>query len=621
MAELRKILASIENKTITEAGGSVALDILGLGVKGLSKQSAKKIIKELGEEVTVTALRTVKGKKKDVELVLRKISGEDKYQVVTQGRFAPKTPTTLSPEQVAIDVEYAIEKNKPFKLSGELQIRASSELSQQAFKDAQNMTDDQLKAAIKDSDRSPAIRREFKEILDQRKAAKTGDPELLKREAERSAKDIAGKTDADLQALYNNPTVTAAQRKAAKEELERRGIKPEAPKSAEAPKTDPDASFSERQAAANLEMARVDYKKLSDNELQTIYNGRDEVFNSWQKQAAKETLESRGIKPGVATVEPTPAPKPAEAPKTADAKTADEVLQAKQTAAAKAETEAALDAGEIKIKESDLLPYVPGETASQRLMRTLEQKPGIADKYNTLKGTKGEEGFWQYVKRRKVATLLTALTVAAIAAGVYSNTSDPEEIADPEEVDDTNPAEADAAAAKVDAAKKKAEADAANGTTDGKNQADKTTTDDKEGNKEGDGKGNSEKTDQGAETEASSALKSQIDALIAELSKSKDPAIQKRLAAVRAKLGQPNQAASTSKDNSGVAGGWYDIGRGYQRWYGSDGVDPKTGRKVKTGTTDMIPTDDRQRDKYSNMSQSELANLARKNAGAGDGKN
>jgi len=634
MAELRKILAEIENKTITEAlvsrilGGGAAEQILKDGVTGLAKQGAKTIIKQLGEEVTVNVIRRV-GKKKieqEVELVLKKVADQDSYLIVLRNGKQPQKTTILSAEQVADDVEKAVVAGRSVKLSGELQVRASSELAQQAVKDANNMTDAQLEAAIKDTDRSPAIRREFKAILDQRKASKTGDSESLKREAERGAKDIAGKTDADLQALYNNPNVTAAQRKAAKEELERRGIKPEAPKTdapkpAEAPRTEPEAPKAGSQEAANLERARVDYKKLSDSELQTIYNGRDEMYNSWQKQAAKETLESRGIKPGVTKVEPAPEPK-VNAPKTAD-----DVLQAKKTAAAEAEAKAAIDAGEVKIKEADLLPAKPGETASERLKRTLEEKPEIVDKWNSLKGTKGEEGFWQYVKRRKVATLVTALTVAAIAAGVYNSGAEPEEVdnaAEPAEIGDDEPEELDDEAVAAAAAKKKAEADAAKKKADAANseagQSASTTTE-KDGKetdgKETDGKETDGVADNSAEQQE---LLTQINALIAKLSKSKDPAIQKRLAAVRKKLGQTDQAASVvSKDEPYVASGWYDIGQGYRRWYGKDGVDPTTGRKVTTGTTDITPSDGVQhRDKYANMSQLELANLARRNAASGN---
>jgi len=618
MAELRKILAEIENKTITEAlvsrvlGSGAAEQIFKDGVIGLSKQGAKTIIKQLGEEVTVNVIRRV-GKKKieqEVELVLKKVANQDSYLIVLRNGKQPQKTTILSAEQVADDVEKAVVAGREVKLSGELQVRASSELAQQAVKDANNMTDAQLEAAIKDLDRSPALRKEYKEILDKRKNAKVqADSESFKRELEMEKKRIAGESDADLQALYNNPNATAVSRQAAKEQLEKRGIKPEAPKPAEAPRTEPEAPKAGSQEAANLERARVDYKKLSDSELQTIYNGRDEVFNSWQKQAAKETLESRGIKPGVTKVEPTPT------------KTADEVAQAKKNAAAEAEAKAAIDAGEVKIKEADLLPAKPGETASERLKRTLEEKPEIVDKWNSLKGTAGEEGFWQYVKRRKVATLVTALTVAAIAAGVYNSGAEPKEVdsgAEPAEIGD-EPEELDDEAVAAAAAKKKAEADAAKKKADAANseagQGTSTTTE-KDG-KETDGKETDGVADNSAEQQA---LLTQINELIAELSKSKNPDIQRRLDAVRKKLGQTGQAASVvSKDDSGTASGWYDIGQGYRRWYGKDGVDPTTGRKVTTGTTDITPSDGVQhRDKYANMSQLELANLARRNAASGN---
>ena len=612
MAELRKILAEIENKPITEAGKAV-FDILGLGTKSLSKQGAKTIIKQLGEEVTVNVIRRV-GKKKveqEVELVLKAIPEQDSYLIVSRnGKQSVGEPKLLSAAQVADDVEKAVAAGRKVTLSGELQTRASSELSQQAVRDAENMTNAQLEAAIKDLDRSPALRKEYEQILDQRKASKSGDSESLKREAEMAKKKIAGMKDAELQALYNNSNATAVSRKAAKEELERRGIKPEAPKAIEKPpaRTEPEAPKTGSEEAANLERARVDYKKLSDSELQTIYNGRDEVFNSWQKQAAKETLESRGIKPGVTKVEPTPT------------KTADEVAQAKKNAAAEAEAKAALDAGEVKIKEADLLPPKPGETASDRLKRTLEEKPEIVDKWNSLKGTAGEEGFWQYVKRRKVATLITALTVAAISAGVYNSGEEPKEIDSSEnpaeeEIGDDEPDELDDEAGAAAAAKKKAEADAAKKKADAANSEAGQGASKTDG-KETDGKETVGVADNSAEQQA---LLTQINGLIAELSKSKNTDIQKRLDAVRKKLGQTGQAASVvSKDDSGTASGWYDIGQGYRRWYGKDGVDPTTGRKVTTGTTDITPSDGvRHRDKYADM-EPELANLARRNAAAGN---
>jgi hypothetical protein len=541
--------------------GGASEQIFKDGVKGLAKQEAKFIIKQLGEDVIVAAIRTGKKKRKiEVELVLKKIPDQDAYQVVTQGGFPPPKPTTLSAEQVASDVEKAVEAGRTVKTSGSLNIKATSETAQQAAKNAQGMDDAQLEKAINDPKNPAVFRKEYKEILDKRKSNKPAE------------------------------------------------VKPAEPTPA------PEAPKAGSQEAANLERARVDYKKLSDSELQTIYNGRDEVFNSWQKQAAKETLESRGIKPGVTKVEPTPASK------VDPVKTPDDVLQAKKTAAAEAEAKAAMDAGNLKIKEDGLLPAKPGETDWERFIRSLEQDPKYKDKWDSLKGTKGEEGFWQYVGKRKVATILTALTVAAIAAGVYNSNKEPEEIddgPDPEEVD------LDAATAEADAAKKKAEADAAKKKAEKEQGASTTEKDGKETDgketdgKETDGKETDGVADNSAEQQE---LLTQINALIAKLSKSKDPAIQKRLAAVRKKLGQTDQAASVvSKDEPYVASGWYDIGQGYRRWYGKDGVDPTTGRKVTTGTTDITPSDGVQhRDKYANMSQLELANLARRNAASGN---
>ena len=591
MAELRKILASIENNPITE--GLVDKIILN-GVKDLSKQGAKTIIKQLGEEVTVNVIRRV-GKKKveqEVELVLKAIPGQDSYLIVSRnGIQSVGKPKTLPAAQVADDVEKAVEAGRKVTLSGELKTKASSELAQQAVKDAENMTDAQLEAAIKDMDRSPALRKEYKEILDKRKASKTGDSESIKREAEMERKSIAGKSNDELQALYNNPNTTAVRRKAAKETLESRGVKPVV-KPAEIPqppaKTGADETPPAKTGAETPPPAKT---------------------GAETPPPAKTGTETP---PPAKTGTETPAPAKTGTETPAPAQTAEEVLQAKKTAAAKAETEAALDAGEITIREADLLPAKAGETYTERVIRSLEQKPELADKWNKIKGNKGEEGFWQYVGKRKVASLLTALTVAAIGAGLYNSSSSAEDLTGDDEDLTLGNDESDAKANQSDAetARLKRQNDAASSE---KEQGASTITAEKDG-KETDGKETDGIASNSAEQEA---LLKQINALIDELSKSKDPAIQKRLAAVRARLGQSEQAASViSKDQPWVASGWYDIGRGYQRWYGPDGVDPKTGRRVKTGTTDIIPIDNRPRDKYADMSQDELANQLRKNDNA-----
>ena len=102
-------------------------------------------------------------------------------------------------------------------------------------------------------------------------------------------------------------------------------------------------------------------------------------------------------------------------------------------------------------------------------------------------------------------------------------------------------------------------------------------------------------------------LKAQIDALIAELSKSKDPEIIKRLATVRARLGQ--QAAKTSTSEKGS---WRDIGNDYERWIGPDGVDAD-GTVVKRNQLRMVPIDTSQEDEYSKLSRQELLRRARIN--------
>ena len=264
-----------------------------------------------------------------------------------------------------------------------------------------------------------------------------------------------------------------------------------------------------------------------------------------------------------------------------------------------------------------MLPAKPGETPSQRVIRTLEEKPGIADKWDNLKGTKGEEGFWQYVKGRKVATLVTALTVAAIAAGIYASTSGSEDLTlDSEDLTgsaDGTGSEEDLITAE---AKKKAEEEAAAAAAAAAKQKEEAARIAKE--KENAAKVSSEEEPSaednvqvGSNDEELATLKAEIDKLIAELSKSKNPKIIKRLAAVKAKLGIKDQGASVTGQ-----GGWVDIGRGYRKWIGPTGKDPRSGMVINAGTVDIIPVDDRERDEYDNMDQSDLADMARKAAGA-----
>jgi len=541
MAELKKILAEIENKTITEGLGSIAAEqIFKDGVKGLAKQEAKLIIKQLGEEVTVTTLRQVGKKKKEIEieLVLRRISGKEEYQVVTQNGKTPRPgQDILSAKQVASDVEKAVEAGRSVKTSGALQIKATSEIAQQAVKNAEGMTDAQLEASIKNTDLSPVLRKEYKEILDKRKAT---------------------------------------------------APKPEV-------KTD---KFD------TAEVARANAKKLDREQLEKAIANKD--ISPVTRKAYEEELAKRpkAVETPPAKVDTPPA-------KTEPAKTADEVAQAKKIAAEKAEAEAAIDAGEVKIKEADLLPAKPGETPSQRVIRTLEEKPGIADKWDNLKGTKGEEGFWQYVKGRKVATLVTALTVAAIAAGIYVSTNGSSEDLTLDSEDLTGSADGTGSEEDLTTAeaKKKAEEAAAK-------QKEEAARIAKE--KENAAKVSSEEEPSaednvqvGSNDEELATLKAEIDKLIAELSKSKNPKIIKRLAAVKAKLGIKDQGASVTGQ-----GGWVDIGRGYRKWIGPTGKDPRSGMVINAGTVDIIPVDDRERDEYDNMDQSDLADMARKAAGA-----
>jgi hypothetical protein len=551
MAELKKILAEIENKTITEGLGSIAAEqIFKDGVKGLAKQEAKLIIKQLGEEVTVTTLRQVGKKKKEIEieLVLRRISGKEEYQVVTQNGKTPRPgQDILSAKQVASDVEKAVEAGRSVKTSGALQIKATSEIAQQAVKNAEGMTDAQLEASIKNTDLSPVLRKEYKEILDKRKANAT------------------------------NPEV----------------------------KTD---KFD------TAEVARENAKKLNREQLEKAIANKD--ISPVTRKAYEEELAKRPKAEPTPREEPAPTPReePAPTPREEPAKTAEEVAQTKKNAAAKAEAEAAIDAGEVKIKEADLLPAKPGETPSQRVIRTLEEKPGIADKWDNLKGTKGEEGFWQYVKGRKVATLVTALTVAAIAAGIYASTSGSEDLTlDSEDLTGSADGTGSEEDLTTDEAKKKAEEEAAAAATKQKEEAARIAKEKENAAKV------SSKEEPSAENNAQvgnndeelATLKAEIDKLIAELSKSKNPKILKRLAAVKAKLGIKDQGASVTGQ-----GGWVDIGRGYRKWIGPTGKDPRSGMVINAGTVDIIPVDDRERDEYDNMDQSDLADMARKAAGA-----
>ena len=559
MSELRRILASIENKTVTEgAVGETGEQF----VKRLIGKSGKELVKELGPRVEVTTVikkpKVINGAptgevvEREIKEVWEHMPGTELYAIKTVNGVVPKRVITRTADVIKTEVETAAKEGRAVKSTSANATKAIDEPSAPGLDPVADAT---------------------------AKAERLSISELEKKIASGEG--------------------TALERKAFAKELEKK--KTGAPP-AEKPKDKFDST----------EVARKKAQGRSREELEAALKNKD-IPAVTRKEYEAELAK-----------------RPATAPKAADdvAKAADvpttgaEVLVKKEIEREKAVAKNVLDDGTVKIKEENLLPKKPNETPSEQLERTLKDDPSYKGVWEGLEGTEKEVGFWKRLGRKAKIGGIISIPVLLAAGGAYLAMRDKpddgsgDETFDGDEIDTSTEEDKKKAKEKEeDAAKKTKEEEEANriadrrdaeanantvGAADAnseeKNQGQKTTSDTADGQ--------SDATEQSAEL---AKLKAQIDALIAELSKSKDPAIQKRLAAVREKLGLAGQSPSVTSTEKG---GWKNIGNNYRRWYGPDGYDEENSFH-KRGDLDTIPYDAGQVDKYSKMSHQELLKHAR----------
>jgi len=331
-------------------------------------------------------------------------------------------------------------------------------------------------------------------------------------------------------------------------------------------------------------------------------------------------LAKRGPKPVAAEV-----PKAADDLRAADdaPKTGAEVLIKKENEKAIADAKQAIDNGEVKVVGLTTKKNA-NETASEQVERELKENPLYADKYDSIQNTSGVAKLWNWIKEHKTASIVVALAVALAGRGGYLNMTRDEAEQQNNDAVNTNDApvvpgaseeekkkakdDAIAAERKADAEREEAERLAALDAekTDGKTTDGKTTDGKTADGKTADGKtadGGAAKVTGGEQDTELAKLKAQIDALIAELSKSKDPAILKRLEAVRARLGLSGQAAKAP--SPATQGEWRNVGQDYEKWFGPKGVDAE-GTKVSPGMVRTIKYDAGQEDEFAKLDHPEL---------------
>lgn len=561
MAELRRILATIENKNINEgAAGETGEQF----VKRLIGKSGKELVKELGPRVEIATVvkkpKILNGKEtgefseREIKEVWEHMPGTEKYAIKTVNGVEPKKIRIKTADVIKTEVETAAKEGRIVKSTSANAGKDVAEPAGPALDPAAEATANAERLSI---------------------------PELEKK--------IASKEG------------TAIQQKAYADEL--------AKKKRSAPATEvPKDKFD------TAEVARKKAQGMSREELEAALKNKDipaVTRKEYESELAKRPQPEAGTKAETPPREEPSAPK-----------TGEEVLVKKEIERAKDTAKQALDDGTVKIKDENLLPKKPNETPTEQLERTLKDDPAYKGTWEGLAGTEKEVGFWKRIGRKAAVGGLISIPVLLAAGGAYIAMRD-KELPEPEEeiLDDPTgeevPGEAEISAAEEAAKKAKEEAakkakEKEIGTeTDVKGTEDKTNSEKnaevnqatKVTDKETPAVANKPTAEQDAEL---AKLKAQIDALIAELAKSKDPAIQKRLAAVRAKLGQGQAASVTSTET----GGWKNIGNNYRRWYGPDGYDER-GTFVKRGTVDNIPYDAGQADKYAGMTNAELLKIVR----------
>ena len=553
MAELRRILATIESKNINE--GTLGDEGVKFA-KRLVGKSGKELVKELGPRVEIATVikkpKMLDGKKtgefaeREVKEVWELIPNTEIYTIKSvdlgKGPIAPKTPRNKTADIIKDEVETAAREGRSVK-----------SVSTNAGKSAGDPVAAQLDPAAEAT----------------AKAEKLSIPELEKK--------IASKEG------------TAIQQKAYADELAKK--KGNAPKP-EAPKDKFDSA----------EVARKKAQGMTREDLEAALKNKDIPAVTRKEYEAELAKRPKSDAPKSDTPrEEPPAPT-----------TGAEVLVKKTIEREKAVAKTALDDGIVKIRE---LENASGDAAkkfneptSEHLERLLTTDSAYKGTWEGIVGTEKEVGFWKRLGRKAMVGGLISIPVLLAAAGAYLAMRDPAD--DEDEVLDGPPAAGPNATTDNKANDGKPTGAETNTATDGKpaGAETNTATDGKPAGDPNQAPSITGQEEPGAankpapeQNEDLAKLKAQIDALIAELSKSKDPAIQKRLAAVRAKLGMTNQAGSVTPTEKG---GWKNIGNNYRRWYGPDGYDAE-GSFVKRGDLDTIPYDAGQVDKWSKMSDQE----------------
>ena len=566
MAELRNILASIENKSLNEGPkAEIGKEFIGILAGKSAKQMASRIAKDFGKkfEVTVAQKSAIVGPggdaiTKQTKTVYEHVDGTTTYKVLeVNGKDVSQRGVTVEVSTVVEQIEKSIEQGQVVK-SVEKQVvkpfNASAEA--EATAKAEKLDISQLEQKIASKEGTALEQKAYAKALAEKKAA--------------------------------------------------------APKTEVPPnKTDP------------IAVAKAKAPTMSREELEAAVSAKNfEKIPAAVRKEYELELAKRGPKPVAAEV-----PKAADdVTKAADdaPKTGADVLIKKENEKAITDAKQALDDGTVKVKEDDLLPKKPNETPAERVERTLKEDPRYADKYDSIQNTSGVAKLWNWIKEHPKSSLLVATLVALSGYGTYQRlTRDEAE----QQNDDAVSGETPVVPGETEEEKKKRKDDViaadekkAGEGEEGEEGEEKLATLDGE-------KTNGEKTDGKADGGAAKVtgkendgkatpeqnaeltrLKAQIDALIAELSKSKDPAILKRLEAVRARLGQSGQA--TKVTGTGTQGEWRDVGQDYERWYGPKGVDGD-GQPVYNGMVRPIVYDAGQEDEFSKLNRPELLRRAR----------
>jgi hypothetical protein len=556
MSELRNILANIENKSLTEGeAGKIGKEFIDIVLGQTSKEMVKKITAELGTKFEVSYVTKVGNetskRTRRVKYEFEHRPNTDTYEVVAINGRPQTTRVIVDVEDVVKDMERSV------ALGGKIR-----------------KIDVETAAA--------------KDVITPRKSSDTPSQEVVKRAEGLSIDQLEAALKLPAEQL---PVMT---RKAYEAEL--------AKKKAALPKVDTPPSI--KPETPTEEMARR-AKGMKDAELENaIIAGKG---TQAQLKAYRDELQDRGI--ALPKSAETP---PAKVELNPITKKSDEALEKAiaEKEAKKAEEEATkkLNSGESVVK--DATPKI-GETPAEAVARELRDK--YVDKADDLTKSGRWARFWNWIAENPKTSILTAALVALAGYASYLSMSDDEA----QELDNDGDKTGDATTGDKtgdattgdktgDATTGDKTGDATTGdktgdaTTGDKNQAQKTTSSATAGT-DGQGIATAEQSSELAK------LKAQIDALIAELSKSKDPEIIKRLATVRARLGQ--QAAKTSTSEKGS---WRDIGNDYERWIGPDGVDAD-GTVVKRNQLRMVPIDTSQEDEYSKLSRQELLRRARIN--------